>query len=73
VKAYRKLGASRKWLAGFLCLLFVGLASLSGLAAHIPVDLTRLNSVRVLTTGDHGEYGEDVARANVQVDLYFVA
>lgn len=55
------------------CLLLGLLLSVTGLAAHSPADLTKLCSLRIEAAGDQGEYGEDVALADVRIDLYKVA
>ena len=64
---------SRTRVAAFCCVLLLGLVSMTGLAAHTPVDANRLCSATVYASGDTGAYGEDIATANVQVDLYRVA
>ena len=72
MRFFSEHGKAGRRAALLLCVL-LGLLSVTGLAANSPVDLTRLCSVRVEASGDQGEYGDDVALAGVQVDLYKVA
>ena len=65
-------GKGIRRIAAALCIL-VMLFSVTGFADGGPADLDRLCSVKVEATGDQGEFGEDVALANVQVDLYKIA